>query len=269
MKRILKFTSGLLILLAIAVFTQRSRIMDLVVEWQKPTVEAVPFQETVTAPSEQRAQVKQETTQAPAEKTPEPASAPTSSLPSEYNLAIPFTSQAPLGVWDAVHEQTCEEASVFMVAQYFQQKPAGLISANGAEEELQRIIKFEDALFGYNEDTTASETALVIENYENLSTELVMNPTKDQIEQALVAGFPVIVPAAGQQLGNPYFKTPGPLYHMLVVKGYTAEGFITNDPGTRHGADYVYPFETLLAANHDWNGGDVTLGDRVMIIVKP
>ena len=47
-------------------------------------------------------------------------------------------------------------------------------------------------------------------------------------------GVPVLLPAAGRLLRNPYFSGQGPLYHMLVVKGYTRDGkIITDDPGTR------------------------------------
>ena len=279
------------IALAIATYTQRSRILDLVIEWQKPNVEAVAFEDIggATTPREEGVEeskdveeveeisesptLRQDVAEQPVvetdSETPRLYDSTTPSLPTEYNLAVPFTSQAPYGVWDAVHEQTCEEASVLMVAAYYDKQPAGAIDIDTADEELQRIIKFEDAFFGYNEDTTAEETALVLESYNYLSTELISNPTIEQIKEAIAAGYPVIVPAAGRQLGNPYFTPPGPLYHMLVVKGYTEDTFITNDPGTRHGQNYSYDQDVLMNAIHDWNGGEVELGEKVVIIVKP
>ena len=55
---------------------------------------------------------------------------------------------------------------------------------------------------------------------------------------------------------------------MLIIKGYTKEGnFITNDPGTRRGADFIYSPGVLMNAIHDWNGGDVDNGKKVMIVV--
>ncbi len=56
---------------------------------------------------------------------------------------------------------------------------------------------------------------------------------------------------------------------MLVIKGYTADGkFITNDPGTRRGADFLYSAATLLNANHDWRAdGKVDRGRKVVLIV--
>jgi len=77
------------------------------------------------------------------------------------------------------------------------------------------------------------------------------------------------VPAAGRELGNPNFTDPGPLYHMLVVRGYTENNFITNDVGTRKGENYQYKYDVLMNAIHDWNGGDVNNGQRVVIVAWP
>jgi hypothetical protein len=71
----------------------------------------------------------------------------------------------------------------------------------------------------------------------------------------LVSGKLVIIPAAGRLLGNPNFSGQGPIYHMLVVRGFdnkTGE-FITNDPGTRKGEGYRYKYSVLINAIHDWS----------------
>ena len=117
--------------------------------------------------------------------------------------------------------------------------------------------------------TTAEQTAAVIETYYYLSPEVILNPTTEDLMTALAAGYPVIIPVAGRLLGNPNFTGEGPLYHVLVIKGYTEKGFITNDPGTRNGADYFYTFDVIMNAIHDWNGGDVLNGQKIMIIVRP
>jgi hypothetical protein len=98
---------------------------------------------------------------------------------------------------------------------------------------------------------------------------VLKNPTVDQLKSALDGGALIIIPAAGQQLGNPYFQQPGPKYHMLMIRGYTVDGHaITNDPGTRRGEAYVYKWETLLNAVHDWNGGDVENGENTVAIIS-
>jgi hypothetical protein len=56
---------------------------------------------------------------------------------------------------------------------------------------------------------------------------------------------------------------------MLVIKGYTsAEKFITNDPGTRRGADFLYDENVIMEAMHDWRvDKNIDLGKKVIIIV--
>jgi len=78
-------------------------------------------------------------------------------------------------------------------------------------------------------------------------------------------------------LKNPNFKAPGPIYHMLVIKGLTKTGdFITNDNGTRNGHNYIYKPDILYAAIHDApqgghsiNKADLDANRKAMIIVYP
>lgn len=196
------------------------------------------------------------------------------SLPSftavkPINLAVPFTSQAPFGKWDTVHEETCEEASVLMVDAFFGGR--SLADKTKVDEELLALVAWENQHFGYFEDTTAEETAVMIrEFYGYEEVDVIRDVTIEDIKKSVLVGLPVIIPAYGRGLGNPNFTAPGPLYHMLVVRGVTAGGkFITNDPGTRNGEGYIYDPQVLFEAIHDWNGGDVQNGTKVVIVVKP
>lgn len=189
-------------------------------------------------------------------------------LPSAINLNVPFTSQAPQAVWDEDHNEFCEEASVLMVARFWQGRK--IPSKNDAERSLQQLKRWQLKKFGFFKDTTAEETATILREYFKLKGVTVLkNPSVADIKREVAAHNPVIVPAAGRLLGNPFFRQPGPLYHMLVIKGYTKEGkFITNDPGTRRGADFVYQPKVLMNAMHDWNGGDVLHGRKAVIVVR-
>lgn len=191
----------------------------------------------------------------------------TITIPDTINLAIPFTSQAPLANWDALHEESCEEASMLMSARFLQNR--SITDATDAETAIQELVAYNANTLQYPVDTTAAETAKAIEQFYHLNTELVYNFSWEDVKRALAQGYPVILPAAGRQLGNPYYTAPGPLYHMLVIKGYTANKIITNDPGTKRGANYQYSYDTLYNAAHDWNDGNVTTGKKVIIIVKP
>lgn len=195
-----------------------------------------------------------------------PTATPTP-IPGELNLDVPFAVQAPSANWDRTHEEACEEAAILMAIKYFNGEK--IDSAADAEAGLQEIIAWENENLGFFESTTVAESVKVIKGLdENLNVEVVDNPTVDQIKQFLADNKLVLVPTAGRLLGNPFYKSPGPLYHMLVIKGYTASQFITNDAGTRRGENYPYKYKTLLDANHDYNGGDVTGGKKLMIIVS-
>jgi hypothetical protein len=188
-------------------------------------------------------------------------------LPAEVNLAVPFAMQAPHQNWSLPYQQFCEEASTLMAASYINGQTVK--DASDADQKLLGIKDFEDKRLGFYEDTNADETAIILREYFGISkVDVVPDPAAIQIRIALSQGKIVIVPLAGRQLGNPFYRNPGPLYHMLVVKGYTKNGdFVTNDPGTRRGADYIYNPDVLLKAIHDWNGGNVEAGRKVMIVV--
>lgn len=182
------------------------------------------------------------------------------------NINVPFTSQAPGGDWNYPFNHTCEEASVLMVHYYL----AG-ISVGAVEEtkkDLLNMVAFEDKKYGFSNDTTVEETATFVRDYYKYKVTVVYNITADQIKEELEEGNPVVVPTAGQLLNNPNFTPPGPVYHMLVVKGYSNGMFITNDPGTRNGADYKYSEAVLMNAIHDFDKGNVLNGKSAMIIIK-
>ena len=77
------------------------------------------------------------------------------------------------------------------------------------------------------------------------------------------------MPAAGRELGNPNFTGEGPLYHMYVIRGYTADTFITNDPGTRNGENYIYAIDVVMNSIGDWNNGDPTNGAKRIFYIEP
>lgn len=186
----------------------------------------------------------------------------------EINLAVPFTPQAPHANWELPYNEFCEEASILIAMSYIQSKD--IPSADFADAELLKIKAFEEKRFGYYKDTTIAEVATIIQEYYKYDkTKILVDPTIDNIKEALTQGKLVIMPAAGQQLGNPYFRQPGPLYHMLVLKGYTKNGqIIVNDPGTRRGADYIYRADILMNAMHDWRGdGQIEKGRKVILLV--
>ena len=192
-----------------------------------------------------------------------------STLPTTFNLAVPFTPQAPFANWDLPYQEACEEASAYMVYMYYQGEPSGLINPNDADEAIWELVDFQNDLFDDYLDTTADETRQFIDLFYNLTVIVEEDPTVELIKEEIAAGRPVIVPAAGRELGNPFFSGDGPLYHMLVIKGYTEDQFIVNDPGTKRGQDYVYDIDVLMSAIGDWNDGDPANGAKRVILLAP
>lgn len=287
MKRPIRFSVGAIIFLivfATALYTQRVRISDLIREADAPNLpEAVGYEEIngqeesedSEEPEESKdleaiVEIEEENTTKSFDSSDTSDSSDSFGLPASFNLAVPFTSQAPFANWDALHEETCEEASVYMVAAYYR-GVSGTIAPQTAEDELQRLVALENDLFGSYEDTTALETARLATEAYGLRAQIENDPTVESIKAHIAAGRPVITPAAGRLLGNPNFTGDGPPYHMLVIRGYADGNFIANDPGTRRGEQYVYSEVTIMNAIHDWTGSYETIdtGSKVILVVYP
>lgn len=196
---------------------------------------------------------------APAKKA-QPAARPDSVL-----LPVPFLVQAPFGTWDALHEEACEEASIIMVVEA--KKGLKTISVADGDRMIKELVDWQSA-HGLGVSINLAEVGQVARERYNLSSRILKNPTVQQLKDELAAGRPVIVPAAGRTLGNPYFTAPGPLYHMLVLIGYSGTDFITNDPGTKRGANYRYNQTVLLNSIHDFVRGDILRGPLRAIVIE-
>jgi hypothetical protein len=187
----------------------------------------------------------------------------------EIGIKVPFLSQAPLGVWDERHEEACEEASLIMLKSFLKNEK---LDKTMGEAEIQKIIDFQIEKYGDYTDTSAEETVKLAKDFYGLENlKVVYDFQKDDIKKYLSKGNPIIIPAAGRDLKNPYFTSPGPLYHNLVLTGFTKDDMIiTNDPGTKRGEGYLYKLDVLYEAIHDFTGKkeDIGNGKKAMIIVE-
>ena len=250
MKKKLLITTILLLIIG-AFFISRIKIKNYVFELFKPDIPIA--QEYVEIPQNEP-NIEQETVII-------------TELPTEYNLNVPFTSQAPFADWNALFKEACEEASPLMIHYFYTQKQ---FTKQLATDEILSMVDWQMDKWQGHFDLTTYETKEMILDYFNYDkVEIINEPTIDDIKKHIVAGRPVIVPAAGRELNNPFFKPPGPIYHMLVIKGYTKPHFVTNDPGTYRGEDFTYTYDTLMNAIHDWNEEDILKGDKNILVIYP
>ncbi|MEA3399059.1 MAG: C39 family peptidase [Patescibacteria group bacterium] len=170
---------------------------------------------------------------------------------NEINLDVPFTIQSPDQKWDEFYKEGCEEASILMVYAFVHNQN---ITVESALKDIGEMIDWQLENYNGHFDLPATTTAEIAEITYGLDTKLIELNSIDDIKGIIETGYPLILPCAGRELKNPNFKQPGPLYHMLVVKGFLANGsIITNDPGTRKGENYIYEADVLWNAIADWN----------------
>lgn len=195
----------------------------------------------------------------------QPETSQPTTLPRSVQIDVPFVSQAPFANWDDLHQEACEEMSFLLVKHYLE---GTAVNPEIAERELQDMVAWMTAN-GYSYDVTAEQLAGVIEEKYGMKATVTYDISIDDIKRELAKGNPVILPLAGQRIGNPYFSGDGPPYHMLVVTGYDSDEFITNDVGTKRGEDFKYPQQTLFDAIHDWTGDKATIeeGRKAMLVV--
>lgn len=204
-------------------------------------------------------------TVSPPVPTPTNANKP---IPETKQLAVPFTSQAPEKNWAQPWQDACEEAALLMLDAYYKKYA---LSPLFARDELLKILAYEDGKkYGGSIDIEKIKEVGIqtLRLDKHGEPTIIENPTADQIKGFIAAGKPVLVVADGKELPNPNFTNGGPEYHALVITGYTKDTFITNDPGTRLGEDFVYQIPDLMSAIRDWNDGNVKQGRRVIMVVE-
>ncbi len=196
------------------------------------------------------------------------SSTTTDGVPSRMTLAVPFTSQAPEKNWSQPWQDACEEAAILMMDAYY--NGYGL-STLFAKDQIIAMVEWEEKEgWGYSisleQIKTLAETVLHLNRHGTLR--IVEDPTIEQIKKFIANKQPVLVVADGKVLPNPHFRNGGPAYHALVIRGYTEDSFITNDPGTQFGENFSYTYNDLMKSIRDWNDGNVKKGKRVIMVVE-
>ncbi len=161
------------------------------------------------------------------------------------NLPVPFTVQAPKGDWSAPWHEACEEATLVMVEHFY---TGNALDVDTAARDILSIVDIQKNVLGYYEDTDAKDIDMLASNFFSFETIIKEKPTLDDIKKEIDEGRPVIALAHGKDLKNPNFRNGGPDYHVFVISGYddTKQEFITQEPGTRRGKNYVYSYTVIM-----------------------
>lgn len=169
-------------------------------------------------------------------------------IPATFDIDIAFASQAPFSNWDLPYQEACEEASLIMAYKYFANER---LDKQIMDNEIKKLVDWQMEQYGYYTDTNLEEVKYIAEQYFGLDVEISNRVEVDYFKELISQGYLIIIPASGRDLDNPNFTSPGPIFHMLVVRGYDRNEFITNDPGTRNGLKFKYKYKNLLSSIHD------------------
>ena len=184
------------------------------------------------------------------EETSKEAERAESALPESINLDGPFYPQAPDADWSMPWQEACEEASITLAYHYFSEEP---LSKEQFKKDVLGLVDWQNEHVGSYEHSTVQQTTQMLEGYFGFTDYQIMNqPSIEELKRELARGHVLVAPFAGRMLKNPFYSGQGPYYHMLVIKGYDSENFITNDVGTRRGENFIYPHATLMGALHDY-----------------
>ena len=193
-------------------------------------------------------------------------------IKSKSRIAAPFIVQAPFADWSERYQETCEEAAMLIVYNFY--KGVESLTEEEMKEQIDELTDWSDQFYNGRLDTTIEESSEFLVRkfgFDKKRIQLIDNPSIEDLKAILDKGYPIVVPAAGRELGNKYYTPPGPLYHMLVLVGYDNDEFITNDPGTKRGEGYRYKYDVLYNAIHDWTGNYDTIlqGKKRVLVVTP
>jgi hypothetical protein len=142
------------------------------------------------------------------------------SIPSSVRIDMPFASQAPTSNWDPPYDEACEEASLIIVRHYLE---GSALDPSIMDGDIHEMVDYE-AAHGLPVDIDMFQLADVARGMFGYEAEVLegSDVSIERIEQEVAHGNPVIVPLAGQDIGNPYYSGDGPPYHVLVIVGYNS-----------------------------------------------
>lgn len=186
-------------------------------------------------------------------------------LPSSKNIDVPFSSQAPAGNWSEPWKNACEETSIYMVSSFYADDT---IKRDEAIKRIKEIIAAKNEEFNVSADESLERIAELIELLGlPWTTEIVKNPSIEDVKKQLAGNQPIIAPVFAPALR---YSVGGPDYHVMVMTGYddkTGE-FIVNDPAFKNGKGIRFKYDLFMKAIHDLNSKNYTAGTKALLFTK-
>lgn len=219
-----------------------------------PTLSVASFPPSVASRPAPSAVVQNLPTNLPTVSPSISASSSPTALARKVSLSVPFTIQAPDSEWVEPWKEGCEEAALLMVDAYLRGHREDRLPIAETKQKIAAMVAWQETRFGGHFDLGLSDIAAIAREYMGYKKiRVVKEADFTALREELAAGHPIILPAAGQRLGNPHFVQPGPLYHVFVLTGYEENNFIVNENGTRVGRGYRYSKTILEDAWHDYD----------------
>jgi len=186
-------------------------------------------------------------------------------LPASKNIDVPFTSQAPSGNWSEPWKNACEETSVYMVSSFYSDDP---IKRAEAIKRIKEIIATKNEEFNVSADESLEKISELIKLLGlPFTTEIVRNPSIEDIKKQLANNQPIIAPVFAPAL---HYAEGGPDYHVMVITGYDdkTNEFIVNDPAFKNGKGIRFNYDLFMKAIHDLNQKNYKAGEKALLFTK-
>lgn len=194
------------------------------------------------------------------------------SIKNKVSFNVPFADQAPHKNWGDPYQEACEEASIIMANQYIKDNQSEDLEKDYINQEILDMVLWQENNFNGHYDLDVQSTLELFQKFYNYQGgKIISINSPDDLKQILSDGHIIIAPTYGRALDNPNFTAPGPVYHMLVIKGYDETNFITNDPGVWQGKNFTYSFNNLFESIYDlpeeakWKNGYIKSNPNLMM----
>ncbi|MFC1598537.1 C39 family peptidase [Patescibacteria group bacterium] len=174
----------------------------------------------------------------------------------KISLDLPYIHESPDGSWTGPWKNGCEEASIFMIENFYIGKNDPSIKES--MNFMMALFNKQDQIWGSNADSDAYRTNKLINDFTKYNSTIIDNPTIEQIKIELQQKRPVIALHYGKTLANPNipFAANGSYYHMTVIIGYDEpnQEFIVHDNGDpKTGDAHRYKYSVFMESLHDFD----------------